>query len=75
LCKKRGYDIDLIDKAIEILGETGTLPPEYKPHQLHGNYDGIWECHIKSDWLMIWQQDDYELTLLLLNTGTHSDIF
>ena len=44
-------------------------------HKLHGNLEGIWECHISPDWLMLWDQDDEKLTLLLLDTGTHSDLF
>ena len=36
---------------------------------------GQWKCHIEPDWLMIWEQNDDELILLMLNTGTHSDIF
>ena len=27
------------------------------------------------DWLMTWEQNDRELTLLFLKTGTHSDLF
>ena len=42
---------------------------------LTGNYAGIWECHIEPDWLLLWKQDNDELILLLLDTGTHSDIF
>ena len=75
LCQKRGYDISLIHKAIEILVENGCLPSKYNPHILHGNHDGEWEAHIESDWLMTWKQNNQELTLLLLTTGTHSDIF
>lgn len=33
------------------------------------------QCHIGADWLMIWEQNDTELTLLMLSTGTHSDLF
>jgi len=75
LCEKRGYDISLLEKAIEILSETGTLPTSYRPHKLSGNYAGFWECHIKSDWLLIWEQNDKELYLLFTGTGTHSDLF
>lgn len=75
LCKKRGYDMILLQKTISILAETGTLPTKYKPHKLSGNYDNCWECHIKSDWLLVWLQNEEELTLLFLNTGTHSDLF
>ncbi|WP_297251649.1 hypothetical protein [uncultured Prevotella sp.] len=28
-----------------------------------------------ADWLMTWLQDDGKLTLLFLDTGTHSDLF
>jgi mRNA interferase YafQ len=75
LCKKRGYDISKLRTVVSILEETGTLPQKYRPHKLSGNYDNCWECHIKGDWLLIWLQNDNELTLLFMNTGTHSDLF
>lgn len=74
-CQKRGMKIDLIQDAINILVETGTLPPLYRPHRLVGNHSGEWECHIEPDWLMTWAQNDHELTLLFLQTGTHADLF
>jgi len=75
LCVKRGFDILLLEQAIDILSKTGTLPPTYRPHKLSGNYDGFWECHIKGDWLLIWEQNNTELYLLFIGTGTHSDLF
>jgi len=75
LCKKRGFDMELLKKAIKILEEKGMLPPSYKPHKLSGNYAGFWEAHIKGDWLLVWQIHEEELTLILTNTGTHSDLF
>lgn len=74
-CLKRGLDLKLLHEAITILSSTGTLPPEYRAHILSGKYDGIWECHIKGDWLMMWEQFDDELRLIMLSTGTHSDFF
>ena len=74
-CVKRGLDIEEIKTAIGILSETGTLPAEYKPHLLKGDHKGQWECHIEPNWLMTWEQNDNELTLLFLQTGTHVDIF
>lgn len=75
LCVKRGLDIQLLQDAITILARDGKLPSEYRPHILSGKYAGIWECHIKGDWLMTWRQNDDHLELLMLNTGTHSDLF
>ena len=55
--------------------EGGELDPRYHDHELSGDYAGTRECHIKPDWLLVWEQHEKELTLLMLNTGTHSDIF
>jgi mRNA interferase YafQ len=75
LCKKRGLNIELLKEAISILGATGTLPPQYKLHPLKGKFQGFVECHIQSNWLLVWQQNDKELILLFTNTGTHADLF
>ena len=74
-CLKRGLDLQLILDAIALLRTTGTLPAKYRPHKLSGKLQGVWECHIEPDWLMTWEQNDTELTLLFLQTGTHSDLF
>lgn len=55
ICIKRGYDISLLKNVMQLLAETGTLPAQYKPHKLSGDYTGCWECHIKPDWLLIWK--------------------
>ncbi|MBQ9255269.1 MAG: type II toxin-antitoxin system YafQ family toxin [Bacteroidales bacterium] len=67
--------MQLLTEVLNILEEEGTLPLKYKPHKLSGNYAGKWECHIQPDWLLVWMQNNEELTLLLLHTGTHLDIF
>lgn len=74
-CKRRGLNIANFEEVVRLLAETGTLPAKYRPHVLSGKYAGIWECHIEPDWLLLWKQNDMELTLLLLDTGTHSDVF
>ena len=74
-CQKRGLDMKSIYEAMSILGSTGSLPPQYFPHRLKGNFVGQWECHIQPDWLMTWEQNDKQLTLLFLHTGSHSDLF
>ena len=71
--KRRGRDIEELIAAVELLAETGTLPEGYRPHKLTGEWKGIWECHIEPDWLLI-----YDITateVLLIRTGTHSDLF
>ena len=74
-CIKRGYPMDKFREVIKLLECDGRLPAEYRPHVLHGNREGQWECHILPNWLLIWNQYEDELELLMLNTGTHSDLF
>lgn len=73
LCLKRNYNIALLEVVLLELREKGELPLKYNPHILSGNKDGLWECHIKSDWLITWYFD--KNTIVLLRTGTHSDLF
>ena len=75
LCMKRGLDMELINEAMRLLAANGSLPAKYRPHKLSGKLQGVWECHIEPDWLMTWEQNDTELTLLFLQTGTHTDLF
>ncbi len=75
MCERRGYDMELLREAIRILSTEGKLPEKYLPHQLHGNRNGQWECHIQPNWLLVWEQNNQELVLMMLNTGTHSDLF
>ena len=74
-CRKRGLDMELLKAAIRLLEADGKLPESYLPHKLSGVYAGSWECHLKPDWLLVWEQNDSQLTLLFTGTGTHSDLF
>lgn len=73
LCIKRNYNITLLEEVLLELRENGKLNLKYKPHILSRNKDGLWECHIKSDWLLTWYFN--ENTIILVRTGTHSDLF
>ena len=74
-CIKRGYPMEKFREVIKLLERDGRLPAEYRPHVLHGNREGQWECHIQPDWLLVWEVRNNELVLILLNTGSHSDLF
>lgn len=74
-CFKRGLDIEKLRDVLRILEQGKTLPSEYKAHKLSGKFQGNWECHIQLDRLLVWEQRDEELILLLIDTGSHSDLF
>lgn len=72
---KRGYNINLIGTVVDMLADGQELPPQYRDHDLTGNYKGCRECHITPDWLLIYEVADEELILYLTRTGSHSDLF
>jgi len=59
--------------VIELFVAQQSLPAKYKTHLLIGNWQGFHECHIEPDWLLIYQITDKEL--VLVDTGTHADLF
>lgn len=69
----RGKHIDKLEGIVNLLQRSRPLPVKNKDHQLTGNWSGYRECHIESDWLLIYQTD--EESLFLVRTGTHSDLF
>ena len=63
-----------LNVVIGLLRETGTVPREYHPHLLTGIYRGYMECHIGSDFLLIWI-DEREDVIKLVRLGNHSELF
>ncbi len=74
-CMKRGYDENLLKEVIKMLAEGQQLPAKYNDHKLKGEYKDFRECHIESDWLLIYKIEEDKLILTLTKTGTHSDLF
>ena len=75
LMKKRGLDLTLLDNIIIRLADGEILELKYHDHELTGKFKGFRECHIKPDWLLIYYIENEILTLTLIDTGTHSDLF
>ncbi|SFR81597.1 type II toxin-antitoxin system mRNA interferase toxin, RelE/StbE family [[Clostridium] aminophilum] len=75
LMKKRGLNMSLIDETVDNLRQGIPLEEKYRDHALTGNFEGFRECHIKPDWLLIYLIENDILTLTLVDTGFHSDIF
>ena len=75
LAKKRGLDLTLLDKVITMLQNDIPLEEKYRDHELKGKYQGVRECHIQPDWLLIYLKENDVLTLTLVDTGTHADLF
>ena len=74
---KQGKDVNKLKYIINELANGNDLDLKYKNHMLTNSkyYKNCGECHIEPDWLLIYRYVDNELILLLVATGSHSELF
>ena len=75
LMKRRNLPKSELDEIVKLLSEEQPLLPKHKDHALKGNFAGYRECHIRSNWLLVYKINKQILTLVLVRTGSHSDLF
>lgn len=72
---RRGQDLAKLKAVLDLLIEGELLPPEFKDHPLRGNFVGSRDCHIESDWILIYTLMERDTHVRFERTGTHSDLF
>ncbi|HPJ20743.1 MAG TPA: type II toxin-antitoxin system YafQ family toxin [Clostridia bacterium] len=72
---KRGYDLRELTRIIEKLAKGEKLPEKNRDHRLSGIFHTKRECHLMPDWLLIYEVSNCYMTLYLIRTGSHSDLF
>ena len=72
-CKKRGKDVNKLYNVVRKLANCETLDAKHRNHYLESR--NCWDCHIEPDWILLYRIHDDILSLELLETGTHSDLF
>ena len=75
--KKQGKDVEKLKVVVSKLANGLELEEKYKNHMLTDSkhYKSCGECHIEPDWLLVYQYIDNELILVLVATGSHSELF
>ncbi|MCX6753803.1 MAG: type II toxin-antitoxin system mRNA interferase toxin, RelE/StbE family [Candidatus Nomurabacteria bacterium] len=64
-----------VEAVVDILCKGNKLQEKYQNHKLHGEYDGYDECHIKGDLIIIYKIEEEKLILILVDLGSHSELF
>ena len=73
LMKRRGKNLEKLKVIIRTLLTEESLDPIHREHKLVGDWQGRRECHIESDWLLIYKIETDRL--VFERTGSHSDLF
>ncbi|OHA28587.1 MAG: hypothetical protein A3C08_02435 [Candidatus Taylorbacteria bacterium RIFCSPHIGHO2_02_FULL_47_18] len=75
LIKSGRFSIVDVDVVINTLRTDKTLNAQYRNHPLHGEYAGCFECHIKGGILFVYEIDEVEKIIRMMDIGSHSDLF
>ena len=75
--KKQGKDINKLKYVIIKLANKEPLEEKYQDHALHNDktFNGCRDCHIEPDWVLIYKYLEDDIVLLLVNMGSHSNVF
>jgi len=73
LAKSGKYSIKELLNTIENLTMDITLHENFHDHPLSGNWKDHRDCHIRSDWVLIYRLEPGKL--ILVRTGSHSELF
>lgn len=72
--KKQGKDLSLMEEVVDTLRQGKALEKRFRDHKLKGSLEGFRECHIQSDWLLVYLIENDILTLTLVDTGSHAEV-
>lgn len=61
--EKRGHDLSGLDEAIALLLDGERLPRRYKIHGPESDSDGLWNCHMKGGWILLYRYSKERMIL------------
>lgn len=70
---RRGLNLNKLRTLLDLLIEESPIPADYKDHPLRGEFSGSRDCHVESDWVLIYSIEGNRVRFE--RTGTHSDLF
>ena len=63
-----------LERVLRQLKQKGKVDEKHLPHSLTGTSNGYMECHVPSDFLLIWIAEE-ENVIKLVRLGSHSELF
>jgi mRNA interferase YafQ len=71
--QRQGREVEKLKRVLKALVKGEPLAAKHRDHVLVGQYKGTRECHMEPDWLLIYELGETEI--VLIRTGSHSDLF
>lgn len=75
---RSGWKIARLDAVMDLLIDGMILSTKHKDHALQGSWQGVRDCHIESDWLLLYEigvDTDGTEVINFHATGSHAHVF
>ena len=73
--RRQKKNLELLDKVIHVLLSGGQLDPIYQDHPLKGKWQGFRDCHITSDWVLIYKISPDEKIIRFERLASHAEFY
>ena len=71
---RQNCDLNILEQVIDKLAKQEPLDKKHRDHALAGKLKKYRECHITSDWLLMYQVKEDVLVLSLARLGSHAKL-
>lgn len=62
----------LFDEFVSVVTHTWPPPEQCEPHLLQGSFKGVWDIHLRQNWVLLLQFQSG--TVYFLRIGTHAEL-
>lgn len=62
----------LFDRFVNIVTDTWPPPVQFEPHLLVGPFSGVWDIHLRQNWVLLLRFETG--TVHFLRMGTHAEL-
>ena len=71
--KRSGKGLEPLEELLRVIQQgTWPLPAQYEAHMLTGMMEGIWDIHLRKNWIVL--AEFHEGTVITLRMGTHAEL-
>jgi len=72
---RQGRGLARLIEVMEKLIKEQPLEAKHCDHPLKGDWKGFRDCHVMSDWVLIYRVDKDKKKIVFARLGTHSELF
>ena len=70
--RKSGISMSPFDEFVRTVHTVWPPPPKYESHLLIGPFEGVWDVHLRQNWVILLQLREGKVRFLRM--GTHADL-